>query len=348
MTTATFHGRNAIRIGNGIVTATILPGGAYLAGIELVSGPAAGINPLWEVPWASMEPAAFRPARDLDAYGGPPEGRLLASIMGHNLCLDFFGSPSAAEEDAGLVVHGEAGVTEWTVAEAAADRLVLAVELPYAGLRVRRIHSIAAGSATLHVETSVSNLRERGREIGWQEHATFGPPFLVPGVTAFDAAIAKAAVFGEVFAARHRLKPGQEFTWPHGPGVDGKPLDLRVFADDTPYGDFTTQLLDPGSPQAWFTATNPKLGLSCRYDWPRVEYPWLGMWDEHRDRLSPPWSGRTEARGLEFGVSPDTRGKVALKKLGSLWSTPVLAVVPPSGTITKRFQVTLTASAAKA
>lgn len=345
MSIETHRGRRAIRIGNGIISATILPGGAYLAGIELVSGPAKGINPLWEVPWPSMEPSAFRPARDLDAYGGPPEGRLLASIMGHNLCLDFFGSPSAAEEDAGLVVHGEAGVTEWTVAEAAADRLMLEVDLPYAGLRVRRVHQIATGSATLGVETTVTNLRDRGREIGWQEHATFGPPFLVPGITTFDAPVAKAAVFGEVFAARHRLKLGQEFTWPNGPGVEGQPVDLRVPADTAPYGDFTTQLLDPGTPDAWFTATNQQLGLTCRYDWPRASFPWLGMWDEHLDRLSPPWSGRTEARGMEFGVSPDTRGKLALQKLGSLWSTPVLAVVPPAGTLTKRFQVTLTAGA---
>lgn len=338
------HGRPAVRIGNGIVTATVLPGGAYLAGIELVSGKAKGINPLWQVPWPSMDPAAFREARDLGEYGGPPEGRLLASIMGHNLCLDFFGAPSAAEEDAGLVVHGEAGVTEWTIVEQAPDRLVLTADLPFCGLRVTRIHRTPAGEPVLDVETTVLNLRDRGREIGWQEHATFGPPFLVPGVTSFDAGVAKAAVFPDIFAARHRLTPGAEFAWPMAPGIDGTPVDLRVFADAEPFGDFTTQLMDPASPEAWFTATNPKLGVTCRYTWPRAEYPWLGMWDEHRDRLSKPWSGRTEARGLEFGVSPDTRGKIALRKLGSLWSTPVLAVVPPSGSITKRFRVSLSAT----
>src|SRR5687768_827418 len=130
--------RLALRIGNGVVAATILPGGGHIAGIEFLEGPARGINPLWTVPWHSMEPSQFREARDLDAYGGPPEGRLLASIMGHNLCLDFFGPPSSAEEDAGLTVHGEAGVAEWQVFTREADRLGLMAALDHAGLAVAR------------------------------------------------------------------------------------------------------------------------------------------------------------------------------------------------------------------
>ena len=41
------------------------------------------------------------PADDA-VYGGGADGRLLAGIMGHNLCLDIFGGPSAEEAAAGL------------------------------------------------------------------------------------------------------------------------------------------------------------------------------------------------------------------------------------------------------
>ncbi len=335
-------GRITLRIENGVVAAAILPGGGHIAGLEFIGGPARGINPLWQVPWPSMEPSQFREARDLDLYGGPPEGRLLASIMGHNLCLDYFGPPSASEEDAGLTVHGEAGVAEWQVFSQAPDKIVLMVALDYAGLAVAREYRLVAGAPTLVVETQVKNLRNASREIGWQEHPTFGPPFLEPGVTTFDASVAKAATYPVPFAARHRLAFGKEFTWPMAPGADGKPVDLRVFGAGEPYGDFTAQLMDKAD-WCWFAGHHPKLGLACAYAWSFADYPWLGMWDEHLDRLTKPWSGRTEARGMEFGMSPYAMGRQAMRDLGSLFGTPVLMTIPAQGTVTKRFQVTLTA-----
>ena len=72
---------------------------------------------------------------------------------------------------------------------------------------------------------------------------------------------------------------------------------------------------------------NPQLGLLCGYVWRRADFPWLGMWDEHRDRVAPPWGGRTVARGLEFGLSPFAHGKAAMQKLGSLFGVPVLGTL---------------------
>src|SRR6185503_10282920 len=105
--------RKVVRIENDVLRVGVLPGGGHLGSLELKTGNGAGVNPLWNVPWPSMEPDAFVAARDLANYGGPPEGRLLASIMGHNLCIDFFGGPSKAEEAEGLTVHGEASVATW-------------------------------------------------------------------------------------------------------------------------------------------------------------------------------------------------------------------------------------------
>ena len=49
---------------------------------------------------ASIEPSVFG-AADAATYGGGSDARLLAGIMGHNLCLDIFGPPSDEEAQAG-------------------------------------------------------------------------------------------------------------------------------------------------------------------------------------------------------------------------------------------------------
>ena len=332
-------GRKTVVIENGIMRAEVLPGGGHLGSVSLLRGTGSGINPLWEVPWKSMEPADFQPS-DLDAYGGPPEGRLLASIMGHNPCLAWFGAPSAEEAAQGLVVHGEAPVATWGIASEP-GRLVARVSLPYAGLDVERVYSLAGTSQVLRVETSVTNLGA-ARQIGWQEHPTFSPPFLEGGVTAFDA----SATWGMTdpnIRTGNRLKPGTEFTWPVAPGADGKPVNLRVFPAGGPSGDFTTQLVDPAREWGWFTAVNPRMRLLCGYAWGRKESPWLGHWEENRARTAHPWDGRTVTRGMEFGVSPFAHGKEAMVKLGSLRGVPTLADLPAGGKRERTFLVFLSA-----
>lgn len=327
--------RKVIRIENDVLRVGVLPGGGHLGSLELKSGAGAGVNPLWNVPWPSMEPEAYRPERDLAPYGGPPEARLLASIMGHNLCLDFFGGPSPAEEAAGLTVHGETSVANWTFQAhgepGGAARLDGEADLPYAGLKVRRSLALAAREAVLRVDTDVENLRAEPREIGWQEHLTLGPPFLEKGITVCDMNAGRSLTNPETFARRHRLPPGQEFTWPIATGLDGAPRDLRTFPADEYSGDFTAQLMDQSAEWAWLTAVNPRLKLLCGYLWKSADFPWIGNWEENFDRLQPPWSGRTLARGLEFGLSPFAQGKEAMQKLGRLFGVPTLGSIPARG-----------------
>lgn len=332
--------REGVFLDNGTIEAVVLPGGGHLASVTLKAGRGAGVNPLWSVPWTSMEPRAFDPKAHDDAYGGPPEGRLLASIMGHNLCLDYFGGPSPEARAAGLGVHGEAPVATWDVAETPGG-VRAAAELPVAGLRVVRLYTMAPGQASLRVETAVHNLRPAPREIGWQEHASFGAPFVEPGVTVFDADATRGRTNPERFANHHYLKTNTDFTWPDGPGIDGHAVDLRVPPAAIPYGEFTTQLMDPAQAEVGFTAVNPKLGLRCRYRWPRKSYPWLGMWDEARDRHQLPWAAKTVVRGMEFGVWPFTLGLEAMRKLNPLFGEPTFVTVPGHGTRQASFTVSL-------
>ena len=51
----------------------------------------------------SIEPSTYDRARHPE-YGSDAESKLLAGIMGHNLCIDMFGGPSEEEAAAGMTV----------------------------------------------------------------------------------------------------------------------------------------------------------------------------------------------------------------------------------------------------
>ena len=104
-----YRGRRAVSIENDHLRVTVLAEGGHIAD---VLDKRTGINPLWTPPWQSIEPSTFDLSQHA-SYGGAAEGRLLASIMGHNLCLDIFGGPSPEEAAAGLGAHGEASVVAY-------------------------------------------------------------------------------------------------------------------------------------------------------------------------------------------------------------------------------------------
>ena len=92
------RGRRAVAIENSDLQVTVLEEGGHIA--EVVDK-RTGINPLWTPAWPSVEPSAFDPTRHTE-YGTGGDAKLLAGIMGHNLCLDIFGGPSDEEAAAGL------------------------------------------------------------------------------------------------------------------------------------------------------------------------------------------------------------------------------------------------------
>jgi hypothetical protein len=108
-----YHGRRAATIENQHLRVTVLREGGHIA--EILDK-ASGINPLWTPPWPTSEPSAFGPHAYAE-YGDGMESKLLAGIMGHNLCLDIFGGPSEQEFAAGVGVHGEASVAPYDIDE---------------------------------------------------------------------------------------------------------------------------------------------------------------------------------------------------------------------------------------
>src|SRR4029077_297204 len=106
-----YRGRRAAMLENDALRVTVLEEGGHIA--EILDK-RSGVNPLWTPPWASIEPSFYSRAR-YPEYGDGSDGRLLAGIMGHNLCVDIFGGPSDAEAAAGITPHGEASVVRYAL-----------------------------------------------------------------------------------------------------------------------------------------------------------------------------------------------------------------------------------------
>jgi hypothetical protein len=327
-----FHGRRAVSIENERLRVTVLAEGGHIAEIYHKH---CGLSPLWVPPWPSIEPSAFRPGRG-SAHGDGIDAKLLAGIMGHNLCLDVFGLPSDEEAAAGLGVHGESSVDHYAI-ESCGEGLAMRVTLPIAGLRfVRRI--VLAGE-TVRIGERVENLTATDRPIAWTQHVSLGPPFLTPGGTRFLASATRSKVFEGTFGADDYLVPAAEFDWPMAPTAKGTTADLSLFNGARKSSAFTTHLMDPAREDAYFAAWSPASGLLFGYVWKSADFPWIGIWEENRSRMHTPWEGETIARGMEFGVSPIPETRRAMIDRGKLFGVPTYRWVPAKSAVEVQYRV---------
>src|SRR5262249_44826024 len=159
-------------------------------------------------------------------FGSGSDAKLLAGIMGHNLCLDIFGGPSDEEAAAGMTPHGDGSVARYEI-DAAAETLTMRARLPPAQIQVER--RITFPGRPGHIQEQLGNLCGCARPIGWTQHVTLGPPFLQRRVTQFRASATRSKVFEGRFGSDDYLQPAAEFTWPSAPRQDGGVADLRRY-----------------------------------------------------------------------------------------------------------------------
>jgi len=317
-----YRGRRAATIENDEVRVTVLQEGGHIAGILHKRS---GVNPLWTPPWPSIEPSTYNPARHPE-YGSGAECRLLAGIMGHNLCMDIFGGPSAEEAAAGLTVHGEASVAPYRIA-CGETELTMETCLVHSQLRLERRLRLAG--AVVEFAETVENLSATDRPIAWTQHVTLGPPFLSRGATRFEASATRSQVEQTDFTGgKGYMQPGAEFVWPLVPALGGGVADLRTFTAAPVSGAFTMHLMDPGRRNAFFTAWSPESRVAFGYVWRQADFPWMGIWEENHCREFAPWNGQTLTRGMEFGVSPMAETRREMLARGTMFGVPCYRWIP--------------------
>ena len=294
-----------------VVVTTI---GAHVASIR---SPRTAIEPLWQPPWAAVAPESAGPA-----HGGEAERRLLATIVGSNLCLDRFGAPWPGES---RPLHGEAGAVCWRC-RAEPCRAVFTARLPEAGLDVERAISLIGDEVVL--ATTVRHAGAAPRAVEWCEHTTLGGGFL-------DGALATAGVDAAWTAP-----------WPEDPlqRVPGAPLTRCAPAaalaipqpGDRPCGDVMTARTAAG----WWRVANPRLGWAFSAAFNPEEFPWLALWTEFHGRTGAPWNGLGRTRGMELSTKPFPEGQPPAERAQVFADRPTRCLVPAGAgrTHTVRFR----------
>jgi hypothetical protein len=328
-----YRGRRAASIENASLRVTILQEGGHVA--EIVDK-ATGVNPLWTPSWPTIEPSEYSSAHAA-LYGGGSDARLLAGIMGHNLCLDIFGPPSEEEARHGLTAHGEGAVAAYDL-DVRGLSMLARTRLPIAGLEFQR--RIELRDRIVAFSETLTNVSGAARAIGWTQHVTLGPPFLARGFTEFRASATRSKVFETQFGADDYLVEGAEFEWPFAPARDGRVADLRTFNGSPRSSAYTAHLMT-AEEKAWFVAFSHALHLAFGYVWKAVDFPWMGIWEENHSRMNPPWSGHTMTRGMEFGVSPMPETRQAMTDRGTLFGVPAFRGIGADESITVDYRAIL-------
>jgi len=328
----TFRGRRASAIENAHLSVVVLHEGGHIAEIR---DKATGVSPLWIPPWPSIEPSTYDRARHPE-YGNDSESKLLAGLMGHNLCLDIFGEPSEEEAAAGMTVHGEGSIVPYEVTADAAD-LTQRGHFPIAQMRFERQIRFG-GERAIEIRETLENLSAADRPIAWTEHATLGPPFLEPGRTEFRASATRSRVSeGDYNQPGAYQKPGADFDWPNVPNIQGGHTDLRVYNGAAVSAGFTTHLMDPHREHAYFVAFSPTSQLAFGYVWARNDFPWMGIWEENFSRSAPPWNSKTLTRGMEFGASPMAETRRKMIERNRLFGMPCYRWIPAKTVVRVRY-----------
>ena len=311
-----WRGRSAVELTNGVVEATLLPGGGHVAAWRFTAGhgrPQA--NVLWEAPWQTFDPEMDDYARLVGEDGDLGTKRFLASYTGHALCLDGFGSPSAAELALGNSLHGEASCRMWTFASRAETSATGIADLPLARLRVQRDFSLFPGESVLRVDERVTNLSDASRRLHWVQHGTMGAPIFSKGGRV-TSSVRDGVTWPNDYEGVNLLKQDKKFTWPLAPGSGGSAVDLRNLFVERGTGFVAAARQSAGREHGFVAAVEPKLGIAMGYLFSSNVFPWVTLWEENRARPDAPWSGQVQARGLEFGTTPLPLGNEAVDAAG--------------------------------
>jgi hypothetical protein len=350
---STFEGEPSIALTNDKIQFTVMTEGAAIAS-ALMNDDADKMSPLWN---------PLKLARD--------NGRQAqyTGTLGHLVCVDGFGQPSAEERAAGLPQHGEAHLTKLNISgmakSGATSSVTLSGTLPIMQEVFSRTFHVVDGESVLYVDSQLENLLGFDRPVNWAEHATIAYPFVQPGITTIavsgtrsqnrdytitqgrGAAPAAAqnvggrgagpqagagAASGGRGGSVRRLIPGADFTWPMAPGLDGKPVDVSAIPDNPHYTDHTATLMDPARQVEFVTALNTAKHAVFGYMFRRQDYPWIQHWGN--------FPGENQwVRGLEFGTQPYDIAHRDVINNGPVFGAPTVRWLPAKSKIETHFLV---------
>lgn len=162
--------------------------------------------------------------------------------------------------------HGEAAWRRWRVVEQDDRSCSLEVLLRTVPFAVRR--TVRATGSGVEVRQTVTNLADRDHAFSWTEHPAFGSALVGPRTTVSIAGDPVEAVFP-------------------GPG-------------ESTSGFQTVRAKGRGCVEL----RNPDAGTAAVLTWDPDLFPYLYVWQEHRDTVGFPWWGLADTIALEPASRP--------------------------------------------
>jgi hypothetical protein len=284
-------------------------------------------------------------AEKLSPFGDPSKLTLKSppprplQVLGHLVCVDGFGPPSADERKANLPQHGEAHLLPWETLssgkQGGTTTTKFAVKLPIVQENFTRTITLVDGENVIYIDSELENLLGFDRPVNWGEHLTIASPFLDAGNTVVDLSSTRSQTrpytTTEPVASRRKLASGVDFTWPMAPLKAGGPLvDLRPVPADANSMDHITTLFQPSRKLAFVTALNPARQYLLGYLFRSEEFPWMQQW------MSYGANGWYQ-RGLEFATQPYDVPRREAIGAGKLFDTPTFRWLPAKSKISARF-----------
>lgn len=285
-------------------------------------------------------------SQGLSPFGNPemvpqvPDNRKLQGTMvGHFVCVDGFGSPSADERKAGFNMHGEAYLQPWKLEssekQGPTTTLKFSVNLPLSQESFTRVLRMVDGESVIYVDSELESQVAFDRTANWGEHPFLFPPFLEPENTVVDMSGTRSRTRtypGGRGGGGQRMPfvEGQDFTWPMAPGKDGKPIDVRAQPTNLTWTAHTTTLMEPSRPLAFITVLNKARHYLLGYVFRHEEYPWVQNYMSYSPNG---WSGR----GVEFATQPFDLPHREMVELNRMFDTPVYRWLPAKSKISTHF-----------
>ncbi len=250
--------------------------------------------------------------------------------MGHFLCLDRWGPPSAAEARNGMPFHGEASRVVWQLSQplrrvGPAVEVEMTATLPLAGLDLRRRVRLAEDAAELTVRETVTNRNKLGRIFNMVQHPTIGPPFL-DAQTVVDAGAGRGLMQSSPLPDPER----DEVRWPYAKH-NGRRVDVRrLGADHHP----NVVSYEVRGVWGWTSALAPVQQRLIVYVWRRPDYPWFSAW-RHAE------NGKPALRGLEFGTTGLHQPFPVLVAKGRIFDLPLYSYLDAGESAVREYSALL-------
>lgn len=299
-----WNSRRCVVLRNESIELVVLTGGGHIASLRSTSSE---MNVLWQAPWKTVDPHDPEQSSLAAEYGGGPVGKFLAGYTGHALCLDVFGMPCQEEASNGVALHGEAAVREWHVTSQNDVSCTMAVDLPHARLRLTR--NVSLGGSAVYVSEAVQNLRDVLCSSHWVQHTTFGQPMICEQ-DEITASLERCITWPLGYDGHSLVPDNAVFSWPSVPASEnGQIFDLSSSFSTSGTG-FVVAGLVPESREIGFVLARSRArGTAVGYCFRRSDFPWVAIWEENCARQQPPWNGRAQVRGMEFGTTPMPLGR---------------------------------------